>query len=169
MGWGRRGRAQRLLEFFQAYGHVKLYYDAGQPAVSNALRAAFEYVLSRQAFVNRDSTYRAFRLAQVIDYLCAIELTAAKFEHRCETSTDAKCTAVQPRFGAGRFFAGARFPRYCRRKGVLARPADLPGVPTGLRCLRGVPGSRQNRSSGGCRPRGFPPAGVSGTSVAWRA
>lgn len=78
------------LEFFQAYDCVKLYYDEGQPAVSNALRAAFEYVLSKQAFINRDSTYRTLRLAQVADYLCAIELTAAKFECHCETSTDVK-------------------------------------------------------------------------------
>lgn len=78
------------LEFFQAYDHVKLYYDEGQPAVSNALQAAFDYVLSKQAFINRESTYRAFRLAQVADYLCAIELTAAKFEHHCETATDVK-------------------------------------------------------------------------------
>lgn len=100
--YGAPGRLQALirrdlaalmadnLEFFQAYDHVKLYYDEGQPAVSNTLKAAFEYVLSKQAFISRDSTYRTFRLAQVADYLYAIELTAAKFERHCETPTDVK-------------------------------------------------------------------------------
>lgn len=78
------------LDYFQSYDHVKLYYDDGQPAVAHALQAAFEYVLSKQTFIHRNSSYHMFRLAQVADYLCAIELTAAKFEYHCETPTDLK-------------------------------------------------------------------------------
>lgn len=78
------------LEYFQSYDHVKIYYDKGQQAVTHALQAAFEFALAKQAYVARDSEYRAFRLAQVADYLCAIELTAAKYEANCETPTDNK-------------------------------------------------------------------------------
>lgn len=51
-----------------------------------------------RVFTDRDSTYRTFGLAQVADYLCAIELTVAKFEYHCETSTDVKLFG-----GAGSF------------------------------------------------------------------
>ena len=78
------------LEFFQGYDRVKIYYDGGQPAVSHALKDAFEYALSKEAYVDRDSDYRSYRLSQAADYLCAIELTAAKFEAHCTTSTDDK-------------------------------------------------------------------------------
>lgn len=78
------------LEFFQGYEKVKIYYDGGQPAVTHALKAAFEYALSKQAYVERQTDYRSFRLAQVADYLCAIELTAVKFETRKTTPTDDK-------------------------------------------------------------------------------
>lgn len=36
------------LETLQAYDIVKIYYDAGQGMVTDALHAAFEYVPSRQ-------------------------------------------------------------------------------------------------------------------------
>lgn len=78
------------LEFFQKYDHVKIYYDNGQPAVSHALEDAFRYALSKQAYVSRDSDYRSYRLSQTADYLCAMELTAAKFEAHCTTPTDGK-------------------------------------------------------------------------------
>lgn len=78
------------LDYFQAFGSVKIYYDQGQPAVSNALREAFSFALSKQATVSRSSDYRRFRLAQVADYLCAIELAAVKYKHHEETETDEK-------------------------------------------------------------------------------
>lgn len=76
------------LEYFQAFDHVKIYYDNGQEAVKDAVREAFAYALSKEAMVYRDSDYRAFRLAQVADYLCALELTAIKFDRHEETETD---------------------------------------------------------------------------------
>lgn len=88
--WIRSQDTSVLFLIFQSYDQVKLYCDDGQPAVAHALQAAFEYALSKQAFIHRNSSYHMFRLAQVADYLCAIELTAAKFEHHCETSTDLK-------------------------------------------------------------------------------
>ena len=78
------------LEYFQSFDCVKIYYDRGQPAVTGALEAAFGYVLSKEAAVRRESDYRCYRLAQVADYLCEIELAAVKYEHGEQTETDNK-------------------------------------------------------------------------------
>jgi hypothetical protein len=84
------------LDYFQSFEHVKIYYDQGQHAVSQALKSAFDYALSKSATVRRESDYHHFRLSQVADYLCAIELTAEKYERHTATMTDDK------------FFGGAR-------------------------------------------------------------
>ena len=78
------------LEYFQSFDHVKIYYDKGQPAVTGALEAAFSYVLSKSAMVHKESDYRRYRLAQVADYLCEIELAAVKYERGEHTETDNK-------------------------------------------------------------------------------
>ena len=78
------------LEYFQVFDHVKIYYDKGQPAVSSALEAACDYVLSKSATVHRESDYRNYRLAQVADYFCEIELAAVKYENGEQTETDKK-------------------------------------------------------------------------------
>ena len=54
------------LEFFQRYDTVKIYYD----------------------IVYREATPRAYRLFQVADYICTIELTAIKFDSKEDTKTD---------------------------------------------------------------------------------
>ena len=58
------------LETLQAYDIVKIYYDAGQGMATDALHAAFEYVPSKQDF----------RLQQIADFICEIELTVIKYE-----------------------------------------------------------------------------------------
>ncbi len=78
------------LEFFQSFDKVKIYYDDGQPAVSSALRDAIAYSLSKEAVLYRKSDYRSYRLSQVADYLCCIELANAKFAVHHETQTDVK-------------------------------------------------------------------------------
>lgn len=78
------------LEYFQSFDHVKIYYDKGQPAVTGALEAAVGYVLSKSAAVRRESDYRLYRLAQVADYLCEMELAAVKYENGESTETDNK-------------------------------------------------------------------------------
>lgn len=67
------------LEFFQSFDHVKLYYDNGQDIVKRALCESVESVLSKQAIENKRTTMTEYRLAQVADYLCTIELAAAKY------------------------------------------------------------------------------------------
>lgn len=78
------------ISFLQLFDVVKVYYDNGQAAVTAALHAAIEYVLSKDVPLYRDSDYREYRLAQVADYLCEIELAAVKYENHDETNTDIK-------------------------------------------------------------------------------
>lgn len=78
------------LSYFQGFDHVKIYYDQAQRAVSKALEAAFDYALAKEAVVRRESDYRTFRLAQVADYLCAIELAAVKYGRSEQTETDVR-------------------------------------------------------------------------------
>lgn len=56
--------------------------------MKEAVRGAFAYALSKEATVYRQSDYRKFRLAQVADYLCALELTEIKYARHEETETD---------------------------------------------------------------------------------
>ena len=53
--------------------------------LERAIRAT---ALSKEAAVYRHANYRTFRLAQVADYLCALELTAIKNARHEETETD---------------------------------------------------------------------------------
>lgn len=76
------------LEFFQRYDTVEIYYDNGQPIVTEVIHSALEYVLARDVIVYREATPRAYRLFQVADYICTIELTAIKFDSKEETKTD---------------------------------------------------------------------------------
>lgn len=76
--------------FLQSFDVVKVYYDNGQTAVTAALHAAIEYVLSKDVPLYRDSDYKEYRLAQAADYLCEIELAAVKYENHDETQTDVK-------------------------------------------------------------------------------
>lgn len=67
------------LAFFQSFDKVKIYYDNGQEMVKQALREAVHSSLSKQAVVQRRTTMTEYRLAQVADYLCTIELAAIKY------------------------------------------------------------------------------------------
>ena len=76
------------LDYFHSFGKVKIYYDGGQQTISNALHAAFEYELSKEAILYRNASPKEYRLSQVADYLCTLELTALKFDAHEITSTD---------------------------------------------------------------------------------
>jgi len=69
---------------------VLLYYDQGQELVTKALHGGFEYALSKQATVYRNVSPRDYRLSQVADFLCTLELTARKFEDNRDGATDHK-------------------------------------------------------------------------------
>ncbi len=76
------------LDFFQSFDKVKIYYDDGQQTITNALHAAFEYEFSRQALLYKNASPKEYRLSQVADYLCTLELTALKFDAHEITATD---------------------------------------------------------------------------------
>ena len=76
------------LAYLQQFDSVKIYYDGGQSVVTKAVHSAIASCLSREAIVYKDSTAERYRLAQVADYVCGIELTSLKFERHLETRTD---------------------------------------------------------------------------------
>lgn len=78
------------LEYFQSFDQIKIYYDNAQQTISSALHAALEYEISRQALMYKDATPASYRLIQVADFICSIELVALKFDNSELTSTDKK-------------------------------------------------------------------------------
>lgn len=76
------------LGWFQSFDAVKVYYDDGQQTISRALHAALEYEISAQALLYRKASPQDFRLSQVADYLCTLELAALKFDANETTATD---------------------------------------------------------------------------------
>lgn len=78
------------LESFQEFDLVKIYYDDGQKVVSNTLREAMSYALSKKTVLFRKSNAMDYRLSQVADFICTIELTALKYEAKETTQTDDK-------------------------------------------------------------------------------
>ncbi|WP_282741427.1 ABC transporter [Olsenella uli] len=79
---------ERHLPWLQSFDDVKLYYDGGQQTIRNAVHAALEYELSRQAVVYRSASPLEYRLSQVADYICTLELAALKFDAHEATATD---------------------------------------------------------------------------------
>lgn len=78
------------LSYFQSFDYVKIYYDNGQQMVTRALNAAFEYMLTPSTLIRRNATPSNYRLSQVADFLCTIELTALKVASHDMTSSDTK-------------------------------------------------------------------------------
>lgn len=67
------------LEFFQSFDDVKVYYDNGQDIVKQALDQSIGFVLSKNVVERRRTSMTDYRLEQVADYLCTIELAAIKY------------------------------------------------------------------------------------------
>lgn len=67
------------LEFFQSFDDVKIYYDNGQDIVKQALDQSIGFVLSKNSVHRRRTSMTDYRLEQVADYLCTIELAAIKY------------------------------------------------------------------------------------------
>lgn len=86
------------LSYFQSYCVVKVYYDGGQGVVTKAIHDAVEYALSKNAIVYRDASPVQYRLLQVADLLCTLELTEIKYQRHEQTSTDEKVFGTHGRF-----------------------------------------------------------------------
>ena len=78
------------LEYFQNFEHVNIYYDNGQQMVTAALHSALDFILSKEAVLYRMADAREYRLSQVADCICTLELTDIKFQRNELTETDAK-------------------------------------------------------------------------------
>ena len=76
------------LSYLQQFDVVKIYYDGGQSVVTKAVHQAIASCISREAIVYKDAIAERYRLSQVADYVCGIELTRLKFERHLETKTD---------------------------------------------------------------------------------
>lgn len=74
--------------WLQRFDRVKIYYDDGQSLVTRALHDGFEYALAREAVVYRDARPADYRMLQVADYVCGVELAALKYERGEEGATD---------------------------------------------------------------------------------
>ena len=68
------------LDFFQSFDDVKVYYDNGQDIVKQALDRSVGKVLSKGVVRGRKTSMTDYRLEQVADYLCTIELALVKCE-----------------------------------------------------------------------------------------
>ena len=86
------------LSLFQSFEVVKIYYDGGQSAVTQSLHGAVESVLAKRAFLFRKSSATQYRLSQVADFICTIELTALKYEAAEQTQTDDKVFGMKGSF-----------------------------------------------------------------------
>lgn len=76
------------LDYLQQFDKVKIYYDDGQSVVTQALHDATEYALSSEAVLYRNGSPKDYRLSQAADFICAIELTAIKYQVKEQTKTD---------------------------------------------------------------------------------
>ena len=86
----KRGLQDMLLgdlAFFQSFDRVTIYYDNGQDMVKRALHESVASSLSKQAVSQKRTTMTEYRLAQVADYLCTIELAALKYAAKEEGAT----------------------------------------------------------------------------------
>ena len=76
------------LELFQSFDVIKVYYDNGQPVVTKALHDAIEYALCKNAIIYKDAKPADYRLLQLADYICGLELTALKYADSDARTTD---------------------------------------------------------------------------------
>ena len=68
------------LDFFQSFDDVKVYYDNGRDIVKQALDRSVGKVLPKGVVRHRKTPMADYRLEQVADYLCTIELASVKYQ-----------------------------------------------------------------------------------------
>ena len=75
------------LDFFQSFDDVKVYYDNGQDIVKQALDRSVGKALSKGVVRRHKTSMTVYRLEQVADYLCTIELALVKYEAKEDGET----------------------------------------------------------------------------------
>lgn len=91
------------LTFLQTFDHVKIYYDNGQQSIVNAIHAAVEYAIAKEAIIYKYASPSDYRLSQVADYICTMELTELKYANKQSTATDNKFFGTWSKFKKGIF------------------------------------------------------------------
>lgn len=86
------------LEYFQSFDRIKIYYDNGQHAIYEALHGAIDEKISKQAILYKMALPSDYRLAQVADFLCTLELAAIKYENHEDTPSDEKIFGSKKNF-----------------------------------------------------------------------
>ena len=89
------------MTYFQDFDAVKIYYDDGQKSVAQAIHKAVDYALSKDAVVYRLASSSDYRLSQIADYICTMELTALKYADKASTATDEKFFGSWSQFRKG--------------------------------------------------------------------
>jgi hypothetical protein len=74
------------LKFFQGFDCVNVYYDNGQAEISGILRSAFGEELTGIEF--RVINPAEYKLAQVADLICTLEMLAIKQDNKVLTASD---------------------------------------------------------------------------------
>lgn len=85
-------------DFFCAFDKVKVYYDNGQSLITRVLQDAMNQVFSKNVIVFKNASPSEYRLQQVADYVCGIELTALKYEQGIQTRTDERFFGMKTGF-----------------------------------------------------------------------
>ena len=75
------------LDFFQSFDDAKVYCGNGQDIVKQALDRSVGKVLSKGVVRRRKASMTDYRLEQVADYLCTIELALVKHEAKEDGGT----------------------------------------------------------------------------------
>lgn len=89
---------QSHLTYFQRFDKIKRYYDNGQKLVLCALDDAICDAISTEAIEARIASQVDYRLAQVADFICTIELTACKYQSSRQTKTDTRFFGTEKQF-----------------------------------------------------------------------
>lgn len=75
-----RGFAEAQAALFAGFGRVKIYYDGGQQAVTGMLHRVFGDALGGKAVFAQEVRPEKYRLFQIADLLCSVELARLKLE-----------------------------------------------------------------------------------------
>ena len=89
------------LAYFQDFDVVKIHYDDGQKSVARAIHKAVDYALAKDAVTYRLASSADYRLSQIADYICTMELTALKYADKASTATDEKFFGSWSQFKKG--------------------------------------------------------------------
>lgn len=77
---------QNKLEYFLSFEKVIIYYDNGQSELSSILKSIFQDCLANVEF--RLTNPKNYKLSQVADFVCTIELLKLKYDNKCLSKSE---------------------------------------------------------------------------------